>query len=501
MGRSSRVGIRPENGGYKTGKRNPHPVNASLQAAFDPELFRALSHRVVDMLADQLGNALSRKGTVPGCADPEKEYGFWKQRFEGGDGDAFGFLEEFVRRSIRLHHPRYVGHQVCAPAPLAALAGFVGELLNNGMAVYEMGPAATALERLVIERTAHLLGFSEGGGFLTSGGTLGTLTALLGARAVRVGDGAIQDGTEPRWAVMASEEAHYCTARAVEVMGWGRAGLVSVPTDARFKIRVDVLDALYAEAVARGRTPVAFVASACTTSTGSYDDLHAVADFCQSRRLWMHVDAAHGGAVAFCPELRARISGIERADSVVLDFHKLLLTPALATAVLFREGAFSWAAFQQRAQYLWSASAGAEWFNVGRRSFECTKVSLGLKVAALWYAFGTELFAENLRRVHELALQFAILLEEDSRFDLAVRPESNIVCFRLRVLTADAEGSDLLQRRIRAEVVESGDFYLVQTTLRGRVWLRTALMNPFTTAGDLRALLDRLAEAASRPLI
>ena len=94
-------------------------------------------------------------------------------RMNGEPQEVADFLAEFAARSIQIHHPHYMGHQVCAPAPAAVLAGFAAELLNNGMAIYEMGPAATALERWVIQRTATKLGFPDGDGFLTSGGTLG----------------------------------------------------------------------------------------------------------------------------------------------------------------------------------------------------------------------------------------------------------------------------------------------------------------------------------------
>jgi len=277
-------------------------------------------------------------------------------------------------------------------------------------------------------------------------------------------------------------------------MGWGRAGFVGVPVDGKFRMRVDLLERVYDETLASGRTPVAVVGSACTTSTGAYDDLRAIADFCEGKDLWFHVDGAHGGAAAFCPELRSRLAGIERADSVILDFHKLLLTPALATAVIFRDAGASWAAFQQKAEYLWDASAQEEWFNVGRRSFECTKLSMSLKIAALWKVYGVEVFAENVRRVHANAERFARLVSGDSRFELAAWPESNIVCFRLKTVKEDEEAQDALQRDIRARCIGSGEFYIVQTVLNGRTWLRTALMNPFTRESDLADLLERIAE-------
>ncbi len=465
-----------------------------LQTAYDPETFRQQGHQLIDALADRLAKSLQGVGNVCSTVAPADELAHWQARMAQPPQEVAEFLAEFVERSIHLHHPHYVGHQVCAPAPAAALAGLVSELMNNGMAIYEMGPAATALEKWVIQRTAAAFGMPEGDGFLTSGGTLATLTALLGARARQLGDAVLEHGTEPQWAIMTSEESHYCVTRAVQIMGWGKDSVVLVPTDDRCKMQVDLLDTLFQQSVARGRTPIAVVGCACSTSTGSYDDLRAIAKFCASRKLWFHVDGAHGGAVAFCEELRGRLDGIELADSVILDYHKLLLTPALATAVIFRERSASWAAFHQRAQYLWDESAGEEWHNVGRRSFECTKHSISVKIAALFRTGGEALFAEYLRAVHQLARQFAELVQARGQFALAVEPESNIVCFRHA--PSDRSPSDWNEHnaRLRLAVVGSGKYYLVQTVIRGRTWLRCALMNPFTKLSHLEELLTEIEQ-------
>lgn len=468
----------------------------ALRTAFDSETFRREGHQVVDLLADLLAAVGAGDGPVLPWQAPREELAHWDQRMRAPRQSVSEFVAEFAARSIKLHHPHYMGHQVCAPVPAAALAGLAAELLNNGMAVYEMGPAANALERWIIRELCGVLGLSPGDGFLTSGGTLATLTALLAARARMLGEDALATGANGTWAVLASEEGHYCTARAVQVMGWGREGLVTVPTDARFKLRTDRLPAALAEAERRGRRPVAVVASACSTSTGSYDDLPAIADFCAQHRLWLHVDGAHGAAVAFCPELRGRVAGIERADSTIVDFHKLLLTPALATAVLFRDPSASWAAFNLRAQYLFAENEADPWRDSGRRTFECTKLSMSAKIAAIWRVHGTELLVEHLRAVHRLAAEFARLLRTRPPFEVAVEPESNIVCFRMCPTGLDDDAVDALNTTARRRVIEAGRFYIVQTKLRGRVWLRTALMNPFTTPAHLAAMLDAVEAAA-----
>lgn len=197
--------------------------------------------------------------------------------------------------------PRYVGHQVSAPLPQAALASLASALLNNGMAVYEMGPVATGMERAVLGWLASRLGLpASADGVLTSGGSVGNLTGLLAARNARAGFGIWKAGAQagPPLAVLVSEEAHYSVRRAAQLMGLGEAGAVRVETDARYRLRPEALDAALAAATREGRRVFAVVASACSTATGAFDPLDQVADFCEPQGLWLHVDAAHGGSAA-----------------------------------------------------------------------------------------------------------------------------------------------------------------------------------------------------------
>lgn len=470
-----------------------------LQLAYDAESFRAQGHQLIDQLASQL-RVMQEPGRrkVSDWHSPEEELGFWRERMRSAPTGTADFLGEVIERSICLHHPHYIGHQVGVVAPSAALAGLVAEFLNNGSAVYEMGSVSTALERWLVQQTCQQVGFQKGDGFLTSGGTLAMLSALLAARAGQLGASTFDGGTPNNWSVMASAESHYCVARAVQVMGGGSEGLVKVPVDSCYKMQVALLDELYEQACARGRRPFALVGSACTTSTGAYDDLAAQAEFCRRRGLWFHVDGAHGAAVAFCPELKFKVNGLELADSVILDFHKMMMVPGLTTAVLFRHAPHSWSAFHQQAHYLWDEQQEGDWYNLGKRTFECTKLMMSIKVVALWREYGVQVFAEYLRTVHSLATEFARLIRGRKDFEVAIEPESNIVCFRYLLAATSPATIDEINVKVRRELVEAGEFYLVQTVLNGRTWLRTTLMNPFTTLQVLGVLLDRIAALAQR---
>lgn len=470
-----------------------------LISAFDPEIFRAQARAVVDHLADHLAEASARAIPVLPWRAPEDAVRAWPVDDRGG-ADPVALLARVIAESNHLHHPRYVGHQVTSPLPLAAIAELCTALLNNGMAVYEMGPAATAMERSLVAWMAARLGLSGGDGVLTHGGSAGNLTALLAARQARAGFDVWAAGGHagPPLAVLTSEQSHYSVKRALQIMGWGEEGAVPVPVDERFKLRPEALPAALRAAREKGRRVVAVVASAGSTATGAFDPLDPIAAFCEANGLWLHVDGAHGASLALSPRHRELLAGIARADSVVWDLHKMMLAPALATGCLFRDGARSYAAFAQDASYLFAGHARPEdeWFNGAVRTLECTKRMLAVGTHVTLAAYGVELLGQYVARTCDLAARFAARVRERPDFELAVEPECNIVCFRW--LDAGGAAHDAAQVRAREQVNRSGGFYLVQTRLLRGVFLRVTIINPRTTEQDLDALLDAIAAEAAR---
>jgi L-2,4-diaminobutyrate decarboxylase len=461
-----------------------------------PQSFRALGHALVDQLADHLERIAAAPEAVPvlPATRPSAQLARFDDDFAGG-ADPLALWAAVVAHSHHIHHPLSVGHQVSAPVPVAVLSDLVASLLNNSAAIYEMGPVATAVERRVVRWMCDKLGFpSTAQGLLTSGGSLGNLTALLAMRQVQAGHDVWRDGQAPdeRFAILVGAQTHYCVARAVRVLGWGDDGVVEIPTDPRtHRMDETALGAGLLEAARRGRRVLGVVASACSTSTGAIDRLDQIADFCRDHRLWLHVDGAHGASFCVSPRERHKLAGIERADSVVWDAHKTLLCPSLVTGVLFRNGAHADASFAPKAEYLFIAEdAELADLDLGRRTLECTKPAFGLKVYATLATLGEAAIARYLDQVVDVVADFADLLAAAADFELAHRPEANIVCFRHAPEGAD--DLDLVQERARARVVHSERFYLTRTTLDGRVWLRCTVLNPATTLDDLRALLDAL---------
>ncbi|HTJ46110.1 MAG TPA: pyridoxal-dependent decarboxylase [Kofleriaceae bacterium] len=466
---------------------------STIRDVYDPSRFRADGHRLIDALADLLERMEGRdERPVLALDDPKSAVEAWTARM-GERADLVDTLVAAADGSTRLHHPRYLGHQVPPPAPGGMLADLVAAFCNNGMAVYEMGPTAVPIELACVTWMAEKLGLpKDAGGLFTSGGSLGNLTALLAARQAAAGFDVWGLGAHagPPLAVLCSDQVHYSIARALKIMGWGEAGAIPVATDERLRLDPSALPAAMARAQSMGRKVIAVVASAGATATGALDPIPACADFCAQHELWLHVDGAHGAALAMSARHKHKIAGIERADSIVWDAHKMLAMPALCTAVLFRRHRDVYQAFAQEASYLFAGNdPDDEWWNLGLRTMECTKRMMALELYACVRAYGDDFFRDYVERVCELGASFAQKLEA-AGFEVLAPPDMNIICYRVR-------GHDDEQTaRLRTASLADGRFYILKTRARGALWLRSAIMNPLTEPRDLDELIAHLQTLA-----
>ncbi|MGB1384504.1 MAG: pyridoxal phosphate-dependent decarboxylase family protein [Flavobacteriales bacterium] len=474
------------------------PLSDRLRDAYDPDRFERVSHEAVADLGNHLRQTQSRLASSSYPApSPEEERAHWRTRMEqpSNVGDLH---REVVARSNHLHDPRYLGHQVAAILPETAATGMVTDLLNNGQAIYEMGPSNAVHEEMLMNELGQVLGLPDScGGILCHGGTLGNLVALMAAQrhlALELEVDSWKDGIrafDRPLVVLVSERAHYCIDRAMRVLGWGAAGTVLVASDDRHRMDVSALKLALEECDKNGKQVMAIVGSAGTTSSGAFDPLEEVAEVCSANGIWFHVDGAHGAAAAFSATHESQLNGLGNADSVVMDFHKVCGLPALCTGVFYKDVAKSYLPFSQQAEYLWESASDLDWWDTGKRTLECTKRMLSTKIAAVRAEYGWDIFGELVDRLWELGRVLASHVECRSDWELAMSPEANIVCFRpaSRNGIAEADWNGVV-RALRKAHLSSGSSYVVQTEFDGKVWLRCTVMNPLTEEADFVQMLD-----------
>lgn len=463
--------------------------------------------RTIDALAAYLEEAEGRNGPVlrqPPMRTLAVELGLDALMREGGlSGERLSaFLDAYLDNATRLQHPADMGHQVACPHPNAILGGFIDVFTNNPMAIYEMGASAATIEYAVLNFMLRKVGWQpapypgdpvdpdlpHGGGVLTHGGSLAQLTALATARAA-ADPQAWENGNDPSLVVIAPADAHYSVARALGILGLGQKALIKAPCDRQQRLQPQKLATLIEATRASGKRIVAVVANACCTAAGLYDPLDEIGAICNAAGVWLHVDGAHGASALLSDTHRHKLNGVERADSLIWDAHKLLRAPGLAAAVLVKDHRRLEHTFSQQASYLFhdKAHPGVDLLS---RTVECTKAGLGLKLFMGLAAEGEGGLAGYIDSRFALAREAYDFINARSRFHCAVAPEANIVLFRLKGL------DDAQQLQLRNRLVGAGESYITTTEFAGKRWLRLTFMNPATTLQDVEHVLHQLTAMA-----
>ena len=389
-------------------------------------------------------------------------------------------------------HPRFFAWYMGGSNLTGALGDFLAAVEGSNLGGGDT--AAAALDGQVVDWLRDLMGFPDGaGGTLTSGGSMANMVALTVARNAMAGVDVRAEGVTnlPKpLRFYASDQVHSAHQKAMETLGLGQRALALVPTDAAFRMDVAALAAMIAADRAAGWQPACVIATAGTTSTGSIDDLPAIASLCQRERLWFHIDGCIGAFLRLAPRHKALVDGLDLADSLALDPHKWLQTPFECGCALVRNRRQLFETFNLHGAYLQVQDRGlaaAEF--LGDYGFE---LSRGFKALKLWMSLreqGVDAFGALVDQHIDMAQTFAAQVCADPRLELMAPVAINIVCFRYRGQGGTEETLRALNTEIMLRIQESGVAVPTDTTLNGRHSLRAAINNHRTRPEDLDRLL------------
>ena len=397
--------------------------------------------------------------------------------------EVFALLERLVELTPKTSSRRFYNQLFAGREPLAAAAEVLTGLLNSSMYTYKVGGVQVLVEREVTRRLCELAGFPDGEGTWTPGGSLANLTAMVLARNEAYPE--VRDTGAPArtLTVYTSEDGHYSVRKNAGMMGIGRRNVRRIATDLRGRMRAAELDRVLAQDLREGFGPVCIVATAGTTVLGAFDPLREIAEIAAAHGVWLHVDGAYGGTFLLHPQLRRRLDGIERADSLVWNAHKMMGVPLPASAVLVRRRGLLHRHFNETADYLFQQDDAD--LNLGTQSMQCGRRNDALKVWAAWQALGDEGWAARIDRQMALARHACELVSRSPRLELVHEPECLNVCFAVRGKSAVA-----LCERLGREglaLVGWGD-------VRGRKVVRLVTVNAAVEPADL----DRLFAGIER---
>jgi L-2,4-diaminobutyrate decarboxylase len=489
----------------------PTAPSEPLTAAFDPSLFRknseAIAARLEAYLADpsvrglRLSDpgALSRAARALMAPESEAVADFDENRLAA-------IVDLYVRTGIQVHSPGYMGRQFSGTVPLAGVMDFVSSVVNQPSTYYEAGQLPVMAERIMADELNRFIGWEPGRFAMvtTSGGSLANLTALLAARN-RAHPGIWargEPGGRGRPAIAVGADVHYSVTRAAGVLGIGETQIVRLPLDRCGRIAARRVPALLADAERRGLRVFCLVASAGTTALGAFDPIDELAAITAARGIWLHVDGAHGASLLVSDALRHKLRGIDKADSLTWDAHKMLFVPAPCTLLFYRNAGDAPGAFRRRtASYVSDEEPDAHCeFDSGDRNLECTKRPMIMPLWTLWAMYGRVLFADKIEYLCRMTQEAHAILLGDPDFETLHRPEANILCFRYRPAGVGEERLHRLQLRIRKQVRLAGRFFISKVDVQGTAALRVVLMNHQVGPEHFRALLAEVRGTGERLL-
>jgi aromatic-L-amino-acid decarboxylase len=487
-----------------------NPEESKKHRDLPPDDFRKYAHEAADWVAQYLENmdeypvlAQTTPGEIKSKLPkhpPDKSEPFQ---------DILSDFRNIILPGVtHWNHPRFFAYfSITGSYP-----GIIGEMLCSALNVNAMlwkaSPSATELEEVVVDWMRQMLGLPEefeGGIYDTA--SIGSLCAIAAAREsanLQIREKGLAGRNDLRALRMyASEEAHSSIEKAAIVLGFGQEGIRKIPTDEAFRMNLDALEQAVKEDIEAGRKPICVVATIGTTSTTSVDPVKEISELCRKHGMWLHVDAAYGGAAALIPDKLSFFAGWQQADSIIVNPHKWLFTPLDCSLLYCRRPEVLKQAFSLTPEYLRTAEAG------GVKNFMDYGVSLGRRFRALklWMvirSLGQNGIANAIQEHISYANRLADMIQAHRDFELLVPVPFSTLVFRYNpnkhVENASAlshsEINDLNERLLEA-INQTGRVFLSHTKLKGNFGIRLAIGNLKTTWRDIELAWETIQQKAT----
>lgn len=410
------------------------------------------------------------------------------------------YASRIAPRNFNAQHLRSFGYFTPPPLPMSVAGELLAQWANQGVDIWNAGPAAALVAEEVVAWLSDLVGHSDGFGVLTSGGVMANVMAMALARDLGLerGRGAGLEGAR----VYVSDQAHFSIGRALDLLGFPPETLRVLPSDQAFRLRGETLVAAVSADREAGLRPLAVAAVSGSTNTGSVDAVSELAEVAAREKMWLHVDAAYGGAVRLSAREAWRVPDLELADSVTIDPHKWFFQAVDIGGLVVRRRRDLPDVFHSSPEYYRRPAVDddqAEPLNWYQYSMEGTRRFRALKLWMSWKHLGTEGLGRLIESNLDLAAHLANRCRESPDLDLAPeRPELSVVCFRHLPKGASGDDLDRHQDRLQRGLEVSGEGWVSTTRLRGRTYLRAGILNYMSSTADVDGLLASLRRLAAQ---
>jgi len=406
----------------------------------------------------------------------KKEFDLITPTHPNSNDVVFKSIRKYLDNSVNTSEPGYL-QSLWGGSHLPAI---LGELLiastNTSMYTFDTAPTATVIEKNIISKMINLIGWEEGNGTFTSGGSNGNLLGLACARNNIFPEYAIKGNMGKEFQIYISSESHYSIENAAKIIGIGTENIIRISCDKFGKMMPKELEKEIQKTINNSKIPMCVVATGGTTIRGSFDPINEIADICEKYNIWLHLDAAWGGAVLFSDKFKHLLKGIEKTDSVCWDPHKLMGIPLICSTFLVKKSnnLRTLSSCEKTPSYLFHGEESQ--LDLGKISLACGRRADAIKLWLTWLSIGIEGWAKRVEYCIELAEYLEEIVIKHPNLELMSPREFTNVCFRWN--PKNKEDIDEFNINLRQKIVSNGNYMVSLAQLNGSQILRPVIAHP-----------------------
>lgn len=367
----------------------------------------------------------------------------------------------------------------------AMSAEILTAVLNNSMYTFKVAGPQVLVEKEVIRKMLEKVGYSEGDGTFTSGGSIANMVAMMVARNEKDSQSRNQGLDGRKLIAYTSEEGHYSTRKNAGILGIGRDHVRSIPSDDQGRMRTDALIEQIESDLLEGHHPFFINSTAGTTVLGAFDPFEEIAEVAKKYQIWFHIDGALGGSVILSDKYKHLVRGCEQSDSYTWNAHKMMGVPLTCSILLLNHPHILRRHFSEKAEYLYQ---GEDEFNPGENSLQCGRKNDAFKVWAAWKYLGDEGYAQRVDRQYALAQYASEYVKNDPDLVLYLEPACINVCF-------EVVGKSSIE--ICNQLNHQGLIKVGYGKVRGKKYIRMVCVDPDMEEQDIRHFFEKVKEVAT----
>ncbi|MEM6685069.1 MAG: aminotransferase class V-fold PLP-dependent enzyme [Bacteroidota bacterium] len=485
----------------ETTTKQPTSITDFTQV-FDTDLFEKHAHIIVDKLEKYL---LESQQETKGMdlRKPEELLSeveaLMTTEHANSEETLSNIIDLYLQTGVQANSPGYMGRQFSSVFPLASVFDFISSMLTQPSSFYEAAQLPSVVRVYMANELNKYIGYKEDEFDMvtTSGGSLANLTALLSARNHyfptfwEEGITSIKPDEIP--AIAVSEEAHYSIIRTVEMLGFNKDQIVKLPVNHKRQVDIDKVQPALDQAKKDGFKVFCIVANAATTAVGAFDPIDDLATAAEHNDCWLHIDGAHGASFLLSEKHREKLHGIERADSITWDAHKMMFIPGTCSMLFYKSKQRSKLAFRQNASYVFEKEEDQYTkFDGAKKNIECTKRPMIMNLWGIWTFYGPTVFTQKIDYLCDLGSKAYQVLTKNTNFESIHEPEANMLCFRYKPKGFNHSQLKDFQLQIRNQIKANGNFFISKVNIDGEPALRVVFMNHRIELHHFEQLLEEI---------